>query len=148
MIPILKKNFLSLLLVAFLLLSGVSSCKKEKAQGVPLVAVDIRLYSTDPSFVPLNPVGGWAYVAGGNRGILVYRSSQTDFVAFDRTCTYNPADDNELIKVDANNNVIAVDAHCGSKFFIANGSVSQGPATLPLKAYQTSYDGTMLHIFN
>jgi hypothetical protein len=148
MIPIPKKKFLSLFLLSLALITGGSSCRKEKAQGVPLVAVDIRLYSTDPSFVPLNPVGGWAYVSGGNRGIVIYRRSQTDFMAFDRTCTYNPADDNELIKVDPNNNVIAVDAHCGSKFLITDGSVNQGPATLPLKSYQTSYDGTMLHIFN
>jgi hypothetical protein len=129
-----------------LLLFGLGSCKKE-SQGVPLVAVDLRMYSTDPTFVPLNAVGGWTYVSGGYRGILIYRKTLTDFMAYDRACTYNPSDPNELIKVD-NSNVLAVDAHCGSKFIITDGSVNQGPATLPLKAYTATYDGTMLHITN
>jgi Rieske Fe-S protein len=136
----------------FLFFSGLGlfclpSCKKEK-QAVPNVAVDIRMYSADPSFLPLNPVGGWVYVNGGNRGILVYRKSLTDFAAFDRTCTYNPANANEVVKVDPSNNVIAVDANCGSKFVMTDGSVSQGPATLPLKYYNTTFDGQVLHIFN
>jgi hypothetical protein len=143
-----KKTIYPWLALLFILASGLAACQKEKNQGVPLVAVDIHIYATDPSFVPLNPVGGWVYISGGNRGILVYRKSITDFNAFDRTCTYNPADANELIKVDASNNVILNDAHCGSKFLITDGSVNQGPATLPLKAYQTSFDGTLLHIFN
>ncbi|MFI5151078.1 MAG: hypothetical protein ACHQRM_15190 [Bacteroidia bacterium] len=132
--------------LSFILLITGSACKKEK-QGVPLVAVDIRLYSTDPSFMPINAVGGWTYVNGGYRGILIYRKTLNDFMAYDRACTYNPSDENELIKVDASN-VLATDAHCGSKFLITDGTVNQGPATLPLKSYVTTFDGTLLHITN
>jgi hypothetical protein len=127
-----------------LLISG--GCKKQN-QGVPLVAVDIRLYASDPTFAPLNPVGGWTYASGGYRGILIYRKTLTDFMAYDRACTYNPSDENELIKVDASN-VLATDAHCGSKFLITDGTVNQGPATLPLKSYVTTFDGNLLHITN
>jgi Rieske Fe-S protein len=148
--PTLKKNltfnrWLFLLPVLFL---ASSSCKKGTPQGVPLVTVDIRMYSSDPSFINLNSPGGWVYISGGNRGIVVYRRSLSDFAAYDRTCTYNPSDQNELVKVDVSNNVILSDAHCGSKFLITDGSVNQGPATLPLKSYTTSYDGNMLHIYN
>jgi hypothetical protein len=129
-----------------LLLFTFASCKKEN-QGVPLVAVDIRMYASDPTFMPLNSVGGWTYVNGGYRGILIYRKTLTDFMAYDRACTFNPSDENELIKVDASN-VLATDAHCGSKFLITDGTVNQGPATLPLKSYVTSFDGNLLHITN
>jgi Rieske Fe-S protein len=143
-----KKVYMTGLMLSFALgVLCVSSCKKEK-QTVPNVVVDIRMYSADPSFLPLNPVGGWVYVNGGNRGILVYRKTLSDFMAFDRTCTYNAADPNEVVKVDPTSNVIAVDAHCGSRFEMTGGGVTQGPATIPLKYYQTTFDGQVLHIFN
>jgi hypothetical protein len=139
--------------INYLLGSGIlavvlfSSCQKENPQIVPTVAVDIRIYSSDPNFINLNAVGGWIYYPGGNRGIVICRTTLSDFVAYDRTCTYKPTDPNELVKVDASN-VILVDAHCGSKFLLNTGGVTQGPATLSLKSYQTTYDGTVLHIFN
>jgi Rieske Fe-S protein len=139
--------FAKLVLVLFFLLC-VFSCQKQKQQVVPYVYVDIRMYSSDPSFISLNSPGGWAYVSGGNHGILVYRRSLNEFAAYDRTCTYTPNDPNETVSVEAANNILAADAHCGSKFLITDGSVNRGPATLPLKAYQTTYDGTVLHIFN
>jgi nitrite reductase/ring-hydroxylating ferredoxin subunit len=150
MIQIHTGKYLNTLLLCLLsaLFFITSSCKKETKQGVPFVAVDIRLYSSDPSFVGLNAVGGWTYVDGGNRGILIYRKTTSEFNAFDRSCTYNATAVNEQVSVEKANNVIATDAHCGSKFLMTDGSVSQGPAGLPLKAYQTSFDGTMLHIYN
>ena len=113
-----------------------------------MVGVDIRMYSGDPSFVNLNVVGGVTYVTGGYRGIVIYRKSMTDFAAYDRACTYNVSDPNELVSVDATSNFIVTDSHCGSKFLLTDGSVNRGPATLPLKAYQTTFDGSLLHITN
>ncbi|HEV7230103.1 MAG TPA: hypothetical protein VGO45_02175 [Bacteroidia bacterium] len=143
-----RKSFIAVKLLFLLSLFGMFSCQKQKQQVVPYVYVDIRLYSSDPSFVPLNSAGGWAYASGGNRGILIYRKSLSDFAAYDRTCTYNPTDPNETVSVETANNVFASDAHCGSKFLITDGTVNRGPATMALKAYQTTYDGTVLHIFN
>jgi Rieske Fe-S protein len=148
MILLSKKYFSTLLILSGILASGLSSCQKGKTGPVPNVLVDIRMYASDPTFVPLNAVGGWTYASGGNRGILIYRKTQSDFMAFDRTCTYLPADVSETVSVDANNSLIATDAHCGSKFQITDGTVNKGPATLPLKAYQTSFDGNLLHIYN
>jgi Rieske Fe-S protein len=79
---------------------------------------------------------------------LIYRKTQNEFMAYDRTCTYLPADANETVSVETNNTLIASDAHCGSKFQITDGTVNKGPATLPLKTYQTSFDGNLLHIYN
>ena len=148
MIRLPEKYFSTCLLLFCLLAPGFSSCQKGKAGPVPNVLVDIRMYASDPTFVPLNAVGGWTYATGGNRGIVIYRKTQTDFMAYDRTCTYLPADPNEMVSMDAKNNLIAVDAHCGSKFQITDGTVNKGPATLPLKTYQTSFDGNLLHIYN
>jgi len=122
-------------------------CRKDSNNTVPIVAVDIFIYTSNPSFINLNAVGGWVYVTGGVRGILIYRKSTTEFMAYDRNCTYNSSDACATIVVD-NTNIIATDTCCHSKFSIYDGSVLQAPAGLPLKAYNTTWDGNVLHIYN
>ncbi|MFI5163624.1 MAG: hypothetical protein ACHQHP_00075 [Bacteroidia bacterium] len=122
------------------------SCKKS-SDYVPTVTVNQYLYTSDPLFAPLNAVGGYTYLAGGVEGILVYRKSQTEFMAYDRCCTYNVANRN-IVTVNSSN-LIAVDAACGSQFLITDGSVNHGPAANPLKMYQATYDGSsVLYIHN
>jgi len=103
--------------------------------------------STNPEFINLNAVGGWIYVTGGSRGIIVYKSSNNEFKAYDRHCTYDSGNSCALVSTEVTN-ITAKDDCCGSKFLLSDGSVIQGPANLPLKQYQTSFDGSVLHIFN
>jgi nitrite reductase/ring-hydroxylating ferredoxin subunit len=132
--------------IIFLAVFSLLSCKKSN-DYVPSVSVNIYLYTSDPLFAPLNATSGYTYLVGGVGGILVYRKSQTEFMAYDRCCTYNVSDRN-VIAVDASG-LIAADAVCGSKFLITDGSVNHGPAVNLLKRYQTSFDGiSVLHIFN
>ncbi|TAL62612.1 MAG: hypothetical protein EPN85_02275 [Bacteroidetes bacterium] len=133
------------LYIIVLLLITFLSCKKD-ANEIPDVYVDVYLYTTDPAFAPLNATSGYAYVAGGSKGILLFRKSQTEFVAYDRHCTYKVPDGN-FVTVDASG-LLVEDAACGSKFLITDGSPNQGPAVNLLKQYQTAFDGTVLHVFN
>ena len=137
-----KYNFL---FTALLLVFTWMGCKKD-SNTVPVVYTDIYLYATDPAFAPLNAIGGYAYVAGGSKGILIYRNSISTFMAYDRQCTYNVSEGNVVV-VDASG-LLAVDAVCKSKFIVTDGTPSQGPAVNALKRYQTAFDGTVLHIFN
>jgi nitrite reductase/ring-hydroxylating ferredoxin subunit len=125
------------------------SCKKDKKNQnnpVPNVSVNINIYPNDPQFaVNIGVTGGWVYLTGGNKGIIVYRKSPTDFVAIERTCTYDPST-NFLIKVQSDN--VTLKDTCGSKFLILDGGVTNGPASQGLKTYGTTYDGTTLHIYN
>lgn len=139
------KLFLSL--TAFLIIVGIGSCKKDVNNGVPITPVDIYLYTNNPSFINLNGVGGWVYITGGVRGILVYRKSPSEFMAYDRNCTYQSSDACATVVVDATN-ILATDTCCHSKFSMYDGSVTQAPAGLPLKAYNTTFDGNVLHIYN
>jgi nitrite reductase/ring-hydroxylating ferredoxin subunit len=135
----------SLFLFLITLLFHGSGCKKDN-NAVPVIYTDVYLYTTDPAFAPLNATSGYAYIAGGSKGILVYRKSQTEFMAYDRHCTYKVENGN-VVTVDASG-LLAADAACGSKFLITDGSPSQGSAINPLKRYQTAFDGTVLHIYN
>lgn len=135
-----KALFLILLLYSFL------SCKKED-DVIPYIYVDLYIYTSEPSFVNLNAVGGWVYVSGGSRGIIIYRKTNDEFVALDRHCTYEPSNSCATVEVDSSN-VMAVDNCCGSKFQLIDGAAINGPATVPLKQYHTSFDGSVLHVFN
>ena len=124
------------------------SCdKKTNDEWIPYVPVNIALNTSDPLFVKLNAPGGWVYINGGSRGIIVIRTNQTDFKAFDRHCPYNPKSACGKINVD-NSQVLATDSCCGSQFVILDGSISKGPATRPLREYQTIYDGNRLSVTN
>lgn len=139
------KNFQTILLISFFV---VSSCTKtNNNSGIPLVNVNINVYTNDPEFFNLNPIGGWEYVSGGSRGLIVYRKSDNEFMAFDRHCPYKPSDNCGKVIVDSTD-IIAVDTCCGSQFLLTDGSVLEGPASYGLKQYQTSYDGSVLQIYN
>ena len=131
--------------LACILLISLGDCKKNK-DIIPTVYVDRYLYTTDPAFSPLNAISGYAYLSGGSKGILVFRNSQTEFIAYDRHCPYK-VDDGNTVTVDASG-LFAIDAACNSKFLITDGSPNSGPAVNSLKRYQTAFDGTVLHIFN
>src|SRR6185295_18939844 len=124
------KNVLSFLLFASVLATSLS-CRKEKAQDVlPNVTVDIYIYISNPSYIKLTVVGGWMYVAGGIRGVLIYRKSTNEFIALERNCTYKPDDPCSTVVVD-HSNIIATDTCCHSEFLLTDGSVIKAPASYP-----------------
>lgn len=141
----LRTRFLLLSLLAALALLPVA-CKKERNDIIPNVYVDIYLYSYDPNFVNLNAVGGWVYITGGVKGIIVYRRSNTEFMAYERNSPYQPSQ-GCVVNVESSN-VLIEDKCSNSQWLITDGSVTQGPTTQPLKQYHTSWDGTVVHIYN
>jgi len=97
----------------------------------------------------LNVVGGWVYLTADapSRGIIVYKLSQDEFKAYERICPYDPDMINARVQVEKSS-VTGIDSLCGSRFILTDGQPFKGPATLPLKQYQTAYDGNTLHIYN
>ncbi len=141
-------NRYSIILFFSMVFFIVNGCKKNvETTTVPIVTVNVTLYTNTPSFLPLNTIGGWVYVSGGVRGIIVYRYSDTEFRAYERNCTYEPSNSCATVSVD-NTNIVAVDTCCGSQFTIVDGNVIQGPARSSLVQYATYYDGNVLTISN
>lgn len=140
------RNIVFPLVLTFVLVVG--SCDKQTPhETIPNVAVDIYIDINSTLYVQLNTIGGWLYLTGGYKGILVYRVSEDEFVAYDRTCPYDPYVTDSRLEMDMGN-LIVVDTVCKSKFVILDGSIIEGPATVPLKRYRTTFDGNILHIFN
>ena len=135
---------LKLFLLFFIASLLLISCEKNN-DIIPYVPVNIYI-SIDPDLANLG-VGGSAVYTGGLNGILIYRKSVYEFAAYERTCTYRPSD-NCAIEIDETG-LIPECPCCGSKFILTNeGSVLEGPAVFPLKQYQTTVTGNILHIHN
>ncbi|MBK6551236.1 MAG: hypothetical protein IPG11_12650 [Flavobacteriales bacterium] len=122
-------------------------CKKDKPGGVPLTPLDISINVNNPAYADLAVPGGWLYLSGGSLGLIVYRAGISDFVAMDRHCPYQTS---ELCRVVVDDSeIIARDTTCcHSAFLITDGSVVEGPAALNLQRYHTSFNGTILRIYN
>lgn len=140
------KGLLSLIMLIFLI-----SCTRDGQiveTNVPNVEVNLRININDPLYSRARNVGGWTYLNGGSRGIILYQQSFGVFVAYDRHCTFDPAE--VCSTLDMNQAVPQAEDYdcCGSIFSVSNGSIIQGPATRPLVRYTTSYDGTFVTITN
>lgn len=125
-----------------------SSCNRNN-QVVPYVAIDTYLNLNLPAYINLNGISGWAYVTGGNEGLIVYRQTQNVFMVYDRYCTYNVDGSCGAASVDSTN--ITISCECdGSQYQLFDGAVLQGPATTNLHQYRSDYDelNNTLHIYN
>jgi len=134
------------LLVLISVFGLAAGCGKSVEGGVPNVAVNITIYPSQPEYFDLQIPGGWVYVAGGYRGLIIYRYSENEFHAYDRACPIHYDQTCGRIDVDSTNNVLAT-CPCDSAVWsiIDGGPVS---ASLPLREYNTYYDGNRLDIIN
>lgn len=111
--------------------------------------VNFALLSGSAQFFPLNNIGGSIYVSGyGLNGIVIYRVNQNQFVAFERSCTYDGCNNAKAKVWVQTGNGSMRDSVCASVFNIADGSIQQGPASIPLYQYHTSWDGNQLQVYN
>ena len=137
-----------LLFLLFLINILLTSCKEKEPFPIPNVPVNILLNLDLPSYQALNASGGWVYVDGGSRGIVVYRNFD-NFVALDRHSTVNSEDTCAYVKVDTTNFFYLNDNCSPSVYSIIDGTVVEGSAKWGLKQYTTSWDGQFsLHIYN
>ena len=142
-----KKLFLYLILG--LLVISIIGCNKNNPDRAFYPPVDEYINITLPSHNALAVPGGWSYVNGGLKGIIVYRQSNEDFVAYDRNCTFNEVNSCGMAVVKTDN--VTIECACdGSEYSIFDGSVINSPAELPLKAYNTSFNSNnnTLRIYN
>lgn len=128
-------------------LSILYACKKND-DAIPNVAVNEYIDLNLPSYFPLNAVNGWIYYNAGVKGIIVFRKSPTEFIATERTCSFDPNTSAAVVEVESNN-IIGIDSICGSRYSLFDGSVVNGPATRALQHYKTEYlANNRLHIYN
>jgi len=134
-------------IIIFILIAiQLSSCRDKNEELIPHVAVDFTIDTYSTFYNELAVVGGWVYVTGGYKGILLYRFSNDEFMAYERCCTYRPKDPCERIVME-DSGLGMHDPCCGSRFIIIDGSVVEGPAKRMLRQYYTSFDGRYLRVY-
>lgn len=133
------------LIPILIFISILLACDKEH-ERIPFVYVNIQKSLDDPELNSLLIPGNFVYLTGGVNGIILYRYSTDEFLAWERTCPHQPAN-NCRITID-DSNVFSVCPCCESKYSILDGSVHSGPSRYPLKSYQTFFDGFNIRIYN
>ena len=130
----------------FILLFAAAGCRDNNISRVPDVPVNIVININQPAFFDLTVPGGWVYVTGGSRGIIVYRKSMEEFIALERHSPYQPEDNCAVVVAD--DNVLINDPCSDSKWLIMDGTIVQGPTAFALKTYYTSFSNSILTITN
>ena len=153
---LMNKLFAIFVLLGVLSLS-LQQCKKntDTADFFTPVQVKTQLNLNLPQYIALQSPQGYIYIPEGNKGTVVYSLPQGGFIAFDRTCSYNPSDACAAVTVDSNYVGLRCGKYdngfkpcCNSMFDLNSGIATQKPASRPLKQYYTSYDeaNKILHV--
>lgn len=116
---------------------------------MPSIPFDVTIHLELPSFSSLQGIGGACYYDNcGAQGIVIYRKSMDEFVAFDRQ---SPASFTKCafpLKMDVQNMLQLNDSCTGAKFSLYDGSIVSG-STFGLRQYQTQWNGSnLLRVYN
>lgn len=142
-----KTQLLLLTAISILLFSCKKKAKDNADHPVPSVPVQLTIYPGDPVNFKLQAIGGWMYFNGGINGVVIYRKSDQEFVALERSSSQLPNNPKAAVQVQSNNFTLR-DTISGSEWRIVDGSVTKGPAEWPLRLYGTSFDGNTLRVIN
>jgi len=136
----------------FAILFSFPSCEQPE-DYIPYVYVNWEVYLSNISNSNLRIAPSYKIIPDqGVNGIVLYRQSMMegsdDFIAFDLTCTFQPAD-NCVLSIDSSGFILECPC-CDSEFFITDGFPSSPPAQWRLKEYRTSYNSItkVVRIYN
>ncbi|MFM7193186.1 MAG: hypothetical protein ACKORJ_06175 [Bacteroidota bacterium] len=107
---------------------------------------DIVIDLSFPEYVRLLTDGGTFQINNkGVRGIILYRKSAGNFIAYEKNCSYRPAEACATVEVDPSN-LFMIDFCCNSTFSFDEGLPTGGVAWRPLRRYKTTIQGFLLTI--
>ena len=88
--PVRGSTIMSRVLVLLAIILIISCDGNVNVSPVPDVPVNVEVNLNDIDNVALKQLGGYIYISGGVRGLIVYRKSQNEYKAYDRNCTFEP----------------------------------------------------------
>ena len=113
---------------------------------IPYVYVEEEVNLNDFESLALANVGGFIYIEGGVKGIVVLHSTVSEYLAFERNCTFQPQD--ECAVISMHSSALYFEDTCCNSSFNLSGWPTGGPAELQLKQYSVFQDGERLLIRN
>lgn len=162
-----KHKILSLF-CAVALLFALQACESyPENPNRPKTPFNFSIYPNTLQYQALNVTSGWIYltseVESTSRGIIVYRLSDNEFLAYDRL---PPNEPNACTDSQGNTTRMVIDFpfvvdRCNNAYYnILNGQIiirepdmipnfpTTGTTVYPLIQYHTTYDGNKLTVYN
>lgn len=139
----------SLLICCFGILILSSKCNNQNQNPVPFVPVDVTIDIQLPSYSNLQGVGGWTYLNGGSRGIIVYRKGIDEFVAFDRHSPVDVSGTCPLPLYPDSQNFLQLKDSCNNAVFSLYDGSPVSNSIYGLRQYATQFNGNnLLRVYN
>ncbi len=136
-----------LVVTELLALCVTTACDDNSSEDqIPPAIVNETINLTNQQYQNLQFIGGHTTIAGGVRGIILYRASSDEYRAFERNCSFQPLESCARVMVESSG-LFMIDTCCNSSFDFS-GFPTGGPATLPLRVYNTLLEGDFLQITN
>lgn len=121
-----------------------TSCEPQIQNEIPYVFVEIDINLNNVEFVNLQKDGGFVYILGGVRGIIIYRKNLSTYKAFERNSPVNPSSACAVLDVD-DSGLFIIDP-CSQALFNFDGNPINGISPFPLRQYITILDNNWLYI--
>nr|MBC7611924.1 hypothetical protein [Pseudopedobacter sp.] len=138
-----RKLFIGLFIIANI---SLLSCTKE-GNYIPDVAVNFNVPINDPRMSRLQSPGGAVAISGyGVSGLILYRKSDGEIVAYDRCSSVNPQSKCAVNLDDPT--ITATDPCSGAIFLLNDGSPAKAPATKPLRKYLVTVTSSQISVIN
>ncbi|MDH5476085.1 MAG: hypothetical protein OEX22_10370 [Cyclobacteriaceae bacterium] len=133
-------------LFKLILLFGLWSCEPTIEEDlIPYKSFEnIQINLTNIQYFDLT-TKGYIEIAGGVKGIILYKNSNSEYTAYERNCSYLPYNSCAKVEIDGSG-LFLIDPCCNSQFSFADGIPIGGPASLPLRRYRTILNGNYLTI--
>ena len=130
-----------------LLLACLTACKDEILPEAPMpyAVINKVIDLNNFNYLRLKFDRGYVYEEGGVKGLIIYRKSASQYLVFERNCTFE-VEKGCRVEVDATGFFIK-DPCCNSQFDL-DGQPTSGRAAFPLVQYRAALSGSYLYINN
>lgn len=132
-------------MLALILVSGCEPDRSDDAipwQPFDVISINLNL----PEYINLKMEGNYMYLNdGGVRGIILYHSGNSNYMAYERNCSFQPNSACATVEVHVSTLYMFCPC-CNSNFDLATGFPTGGIAWRPLRKYATSLNGSTLTI--
>jgi hypothetical protein len=135
-----------LILILFPLLFACSDNSDEVNRFLPDVPVNKTIFLSNPEFINLQVVGGWAYTQGGISGIIIYHAGINNYLAFERSAPHRTPEPCSVMTVK---NSLTMVCSCDDTVFnLLNGAPMTDGIIYPALQYRVIPNGPNLQITN
>lgn len=144
-----NRTNIALLAVVLAITIPFSSCVEEEPLIVPDVYVYISINLDLPQYIALKSINNALLIPNkgfDNNGVVIYRYSPDEYLAFDATCPQHIETSWAIILDDNGYAGKATCTHCNTSYTFFN--FGQASAGYPLKRYRVSLSGSTLTVSN